>query len=85
MDLIYNYLNSTINNQQHYGLFKMYNNKFFEKIQEKIQGNKELHQALMGNKHNQILYHLTQLKILYEAIKIDEITGKYFIGEIGLI
>jgi hypothetical protein len=63
----------------------MYNNKFFEKIQEKIQGNKELHQALMGNKHNQILYHLTQLKILYEAIKIDEITGKYFIGEIGLI
>jgi len=75
LDLIYNYLYSTINNSQHYVLFKMYNNKFFEKIQEKIQNNKELHQVLIANKHNQILYHLAQLKILYEAVKIDEITG----------
>jgi len=74
--LIYNYLYSTINNNQHYSLFKIYNNKFFEKIQEKIQNNKELSQVLISNKHNQILYHLTQLKILYEAVKIDEITGR---------
>jgi hypothetical protein len=76
LDLIYHYLYSTINNNQHYALFKIYNSKFFEKIQEKIQMNKELYQVCMANKHNQIIYHLTQLKILYEAIKIDEITGK---------
>jgi hypothetical protein len=54
----------------------MYNTKFLEKINEKIQNNKDLYQYLMSNKHNQILYHLKQLKILYEAVKIDEITGK---------
>jgi hypothetical protein len=69
-------LYSTINNKQHYGLFKIYNNKFLEKIYEKIQSNKELYQILLANKHNQILYHLSQLKILYEAVKIDEITGR---------
>jgi hypothetical protein len=74
--LIYNYLYTTINNHQHCRLFKMYNTKFLEKINEKIQNNKDLYQYLMSNKHNQILYHLKQLKILYEAVKIDEITGK---------
>ncbi|CAF3843439.1 unnamed protein product [Adineta steineri] len=74
LDFIYDYLYSTINNQQHYGLFKTYNNKLFEKIQEKIQINKELYQYLMANKQNKIVYHLTQLKILYEAIRIDDIT-----------
>lgn len=77
LDLIYNYLHTTINNNQHLNLFKIYNNKFFEKIQEKIQTNKELTQILISNKYNLILYHLRQLKILYEAIKIDENTGTF--------
>ncbi|UJR27826.1 hypothetical protein I4U23_009094 [Adineta vaga] len=74
LELIYDYLYSTINNQQHYGLFRIYNNKFFEKIQEKLQLNKELYQFLMTNKHNRTLYHLSQLKVLYEAIRTDELT-----------
>ena len=77
LNLIYNYLYSTINNQQHYLLFKIYNNKFFEKLHEKIHSNKEFYQ-LVSNNQNQILYHLNQLKILYETIKIDEITGRNF-------
>ncbi|CAF2351687.1 unnamed protein product [Rotaria sp. Silwood2] len=76
LNLIYNYLYSTIHNNQHRSLFKIYNNKFFEKIHEKIQINKELYQYLMSNKHNLILYHLKQLKILYESIRNDDITGK---------
>ncbi|CAF1294874.1 unnamed protein product [Rotaria magnacalcarata] len=73
LSLMYDYLYSTINNNQHNSLFKTYHIKFFEKINEKIQTNKELYQYLASNKHNQILYHLKQLKILYEAIKSYEI------------
>ncbi|CAF0990756.1 unnamed protein product [Rotaria sordida] len=76
LNLIYNYLYSTIHNKQHNSLFKIYNNKFFEKIHEKIQFNKDLYQYLISNKHNLILYHLKQLKILYESIRNDDITGK---------
>lgn len=75
LNLIYNYLYSTINNNQNNSLFKIYN-KFFEKINEKIQMNKELYQYLMSNKYNDIFYHLKQLKILYESIKSDDISGR---------
>ncbi|CAF1512845.1 unnamed protein product, partial [Adineta ricciae] len=74
LELIYDYLYSTINNPQHYSLFRTYNTKFWEKIQEKIQMNKDLHQVLTSNKQNRTLYHLTQLKVLYEAIRSDDLT-----------
>ena len=76
LKFIHDYFSSTIHNHQHYLLFKTYNTKFFEKISEKVQMNKDLYQALVSNKQNQILYHLMQLKILYEAVKTDEPSGR---------
>jgi hypothetical protein len=76
LKFIYDYFSSTIHNHQHYQLLKIYHSRFFEKISEKIQVNNDLYQVLYVNKQNQILYHLTQLKILYEAVKIDDRSGR---------
>ena len=76
LHFIDDYFSSTINHHQHNGLIRMSMSKFLEKIQEKIQLNKDLQQYLLANKYNQISYHLKQLKILYDAMKFDEINGK---------
>jgi len=69
--LIYEYFLSRQSHLHDSSLLKRIPNRFFEKLQEKMQTNKDINEYLSKNRNYKILFYLKQLKILFDSIQID--------------